>query len=107
MAFLRRRPSSAASSTGLLWEPLGVVMQCLTMGLQQCFNSFVPKKRDTALTHAIKVAGGPSALAKAVGVSPQAVCLWKRVPALRVLAVEAATNGVVPRHRLRPDLYPA
>lgn len=64
------------------------------------------KKKDTALEHALRVVGGPSALAKAVGVSAQAVCLWRRVPPRRVIAVEAATKGIVSRHRLRPDIYP-
>jgi DNA-binding transcriptional regulator YdaS (Cro superfamily) len=63
-------------------------------------------KRDTALAHAIEVAGGPTALAKKLGVTPQAICDWKRCPPRRVIAVEAATGGVVTRHRLRPDLYP-
>jgi DNA-binding transcriptional regulator YdaS (Cro superfamily) len=34
----------------------------------------------------------------------QAISQWTRVPAERVLPVEAATG--IPRHELRPDLYP-
>lgn len=53
-------------------------------------------------------------LAKACGVSPQAVHKWLRsgIPAERVLDVERATvpqEGGAPRvtrHELRPDLYP-
>lgn len=45
----------------------------------------------------------PSALAPKIGLTPQAVSLWRRVPAERVVAVEAATG--IPRERLRPDLY--
>jgi DNA-binding transcriptional regulator YdaS (Cro superfamily) len=59
---------------------------------------------QTALAHAIAVAKGPSRLAAAIGVSSQAISQWKQVPAQRVLQVERATG--VPRHMLRPDLYP-
>jgi DNA-binding transcriptional regulator YdaS (Cro superfamily) len=65
----------------------------------------VAKKRDTALDFAIEVAGGVVALARAVGVSKQAVSNWPRCPAGRVLDVEAATKGVVSRYRLRPDIF--
>lgn len=61
---------------------------------------------DRALARAIKRAGGHTALAARLGISAQAVWKWCRVPAERVLAVEAATNGEVTRHDLRPDLYP-
>ena len=59
-----------------------------------------------ALRAAIGLAGGQAALAKALGVSQPAVANWlaRRVPAERVLPIEAATG--VHRHRLRPDLYP-
>ena len=58
-----------------------------------------------ALTEALRQAGSRNALARAVGVSGQAIQKWrKKVPAERVLAVEAATG--VSRHDLRPDIYP-
>jgi DNA-binding transcriptional regulator YdaS (Cro superfamily) len=51
------------------------------------------------------------AVARAVGVTPQAVSdvlrRNKRVPAEWCLALERATQGAVTRHELRPDLYPA
>ncbi len=49
-----------------------------------------------------------AALGKHLGVTQSAVAQWLRskVPAERVLAVEAATGGRVTRHELRPDLYP-
>lgn len=47
--------------------------------------------------------GGSSAIARAVGLSPQAVAQWGRVPAERVLAVEKLTG--VSRYELRPDIY--
>ncbi|HET7084690.1 MAG TPA: Cro/CI family transcriptional regulator [Rhizomicrobium sp.] len=50
------------------------------------------------------------AVARAVGVSPQAVSeilrRGRRVPAEWCLAIETATCGAVTRHDLRPDLYP-
>lgn len=60
--------------------------------------------RDQALERAIGAAGGVRALARALGVSQPAISSWKRVPADRVLSVEANTG--VPRSDLRPDLYP-
>jgi len=62
------------------------------------------KMRDPALERAIGVAGGVRALARSLGVSQPAISSWKRVPADRVLSVEANTG--VPRSDLRPDLYP-
>ncbi|MDX2144475.1 MAG: pyruvate, phosphate dikinase [Rhodospirillaceae bacterium] len=63
--------------------------------------------RDSALDHAISEAGGVAALARAINVTSQAISQWDRVPAERVLAVEAATAGKVTRGQLRPDLYPS
>lgn len=45
-----------------------------------------------------------SDIARACGITPGAVSQWHRVPAERVLDVERVTG--VPRHALRPDLYP-
>lgn len=60
--------------------------------------------RDSGLELAIKAVGGISALARSLGLSQPSVSNWSRVPAERVLAVEALT--AVPRHLLRPDLHP-
>lgn len=50
------------------------------------------------------------AFAQALGVSQGLVSHWvtgrARIPAERVLTIEAATGGQVTRHELRPDLYP-
>lgn len=43
-------------------------------------------------------------VARALGITHGAVSQWKRVPAERVIAVSDLTG--VPRHELRPDLYP-
>ncbi|OYW98378.1 MAG: hypothetical protein B7Z14_14925 [Bosea sp. 32-68-6] len=61
-------------------------------------------KRFTALDRAAAIAGGWGKLAGYIGVTPQAISQWKRVPTARVLAVERATG--VSRHDLRPDIYP-
>jgi len=59
--------------------------------------------RDLGLDEAIRVAGGVGALARKIGISQPSVSNWSRVPAERVLSVEAATG--VHRAVLRPDLY--
>jgi len=59
--------------------------------------------RDQGLAQAIEAAGGVGALARALGISQPSVSAWTRVPADRVVAIEAATG--VGRAALRPDLY--
>jgi DNA-binding transcriptional regulator YdaS (Cro superfamily) len=59
----------------------------------------------SALTEATQRAGGQARLAKLLGVTRQAVCQWKRVPADRVREIERLTG--VPREVLRPDLFGA
>jgi DNA-binding transcriptional regulator YdaS (Cro superfamily) len=53
------------------------------------------------------LAGGPGAVAQAIGVSRQALHDWKRVPPHHVLNLEALTGGKISRTAMRPDLYPA
>ncbi|HEV2557908.1 MAG TPA: Cro/CI family transcriptional regulator [Microvirga sp.] len=60
--------------------------------------------REGGLDEAIRAAGGIGALARGLGISQPAVSHWQKIPAERVLAVEALTG--VPRTVLRPDLYP-
>lgn len=61
-----------------------------------------------ALKKAIGVAGGQKALATAIGKKQGHVWSWlnrdKKVPAEMVLSIEKQTG--VPRHTLRPDIYP-
>ena len=59
--------------------------------------------RDSGLEQAIKAAGGVASLARAIGIAQPSVSNWTRIPAERVLAVEAHTN--VSRFVLRPDIY--
>ena len=61
--------------------------------------------KDGALERAIEAAGGGNKLAVGIGVTPQALSQWSKVPPLRVLDVERVSG--VPRHELRPDIYPA
>jgi TorA maturation chaperone TorD len=59
--------------------------------------------RDAGLEQAIKAAGGVASLARAIGIAQPSVSAWSRIPAERILAVEALTR--VDRCILRPDLY--
>ena len=59
--------------------------------------------RDLGLEEAIRVAGGVGALARKIGIAQPSVSNWSRIPAERVVSVEAATG--VSRALLRPDLY--
>src|ERR1043166_6044875 len=59
--------------------------------------------RDPGLSEAIQAAGGVSKLARRVGASQPSVSNWDKIPAERVIAVEAVTG--VDRKVLRPDLY--
>jgi TorA maturation chaperone TorD len=60
---------------------------------------------DSGLAEAIRSAGGVTELARRIGVAQPSISNWSRVPAERVLSVEAATG--VAREILRPDLYDA
>lgn len=64
---------------------------------------------ECAISKAVWHAGGQSALARKLGLKPQAVQRWckaGKVPAERVLDVERVIEAKVTRHELRPDLYP-
>lgn len=61
--------------------------------------------RDEPLSRAIAVAGSIAALAARIGITPQAVSAWERVPAERAREIEIATG--IPRCELRPDLWDA
>lgn len=51
----------------------------------------------------IKKAGGPSRVARLLGIHHSAVIRWENVPYERVIPLEAATG--IPREELRPDLF--
>ena len=57
--------------------------------------------RDAGLNRAIDAAGGIAQLARKIGIAQPSVSNWNRVPAERLIAVEAATG--VSRKQLRPE----
>jgi TorA maturation chaperone TorD len=59
--------------------------------------------RDQGLQEAIRAVGGITQLARRIGISQPSVSNWDRVPAERVVVVEAASG--VARDVLRPDLF--
>jgi len=62
---------------------------------------------ETPIMTAVRIAGGQSSLARACGVTPQAVQQWVdsgQVSHKKVIAVEVATG--IKRTALRPDIYP-
>jgi DNA-binding transcriptional regulator YdaS (Cro superfamily) len=61
---------------------------------------------ENPISRAIQIAGGVTKLARALGVSYQAVRKWEKhqPPATRCVAIEAATDRQVTRYELRPDL---
>jgi DNA-binding transcriptional regulator YdaS (Cro superfamily) len=59
--------------------------------------------RDTGLKLAIDAAGGVSSLARGLGIAQPSVSSWQRIPADRIVAVEALTG--LDRSQLRPDLF--
>jgi DNA-binding transcriptional regulator YdaS (Cro superfamily) len=63
----------------------------------------VPEAALTPAQRAVKAIGGVVAVAKLVGISPQAVSQWDRVPAPHAAKVAAASG--VPAHELRPDIF--
>jgi TorA maturation chaperone TorD len=60
-------------------------------------------ERDPGLEEAVRAMGGVGALARGLGITQPSVSSWRRVPAARVLDVEALTG--IARTVLRPDLY--
>src|SRR5262245_64987586 len=59
--------------------------------------------REPGLMEAIHAAGGVGQLARQIGISQPSVSNWTRVPAERIVSVEAVTG--VDRSVLRPDLF--
>lgn len=57
---------------------------------------------------AIQHMGNASRLAKALGVTTQAICFWRdderKIPADRCIQIEAATGSLVRCEDLRPDV---
>jgi len=60
---------------------------------------------NEATKRAIDAAGGPTALARVLGIKLPSLYSWRRIPAERVRRVSEITG--IPRHELRPDLWDA
>lgn len=63
---------------------------------------------ENGIQKAVRLATSQSALARMLGITPQAVQKWEEqgyVPADRCRAVEAALNGEVTRYELNPDTF--
>ncbi len=57
------------------------------------------------VSEAIALLGGVSALARRFGVTPYAVCKWrKRLPAERCIEIEKALLGAIRCEEMRPDI---
>ena len=62
----------------------------------------------TIITKAVELLGGPSAAARTLAVSPQAISFWvngKRTPSVETcIAIERETGGAVTVEQLRPEI---
>lgn len=58
---------------------------------------------ENGLRLAIDAVGNADKLAKSLGISPQAISQWTRIPMKRVFEIEQITG--IRRHRLRPDYF--
>jgi len=61
------------------------------------------ERNDNGLRLALEAAGTGENLAVGIGITPQAISQWERVPLNRVFDVERVTG--VSRHLLRPDFF--
>jgi DNA-binding transcriptional regulator YdaS (Cro superfamily) len=65
-------------------------------------------KKFSPARKAVRLAGGPSALSRQLGITPQAISRWlarDTVPANWVLSIEELLDGEISRHDLRPDVF--
>lgn len=58
---------------------------------------------NETVRRAIEAAGGPTALARKLGIKSPSLYSWTKIPAERVEAVHEATG--IPREDLRPDIF--
>jgi DNA-binding transcriptional regulator YdaS (Cro superfamily) len=60
---------------------------------------------EQACAEAIRLAGGPRAVARHFQISPQAVSKWNVVPETRCLPLARLIGYRVPLYAMRPDVY--
>ena len=65
--------------------------------------------RRIDISQIINVVGGQRELAELIGVSQQTISYWKvkdmDIPAEMAVAIEKQTKGLIPRWKMRPDLW--
>lgn len=64
----------------------------------------VPQRNNPVLEMVRNVRGTAPRIAAVCGINREAVWNWHQVPARHVLTIEQLLE--IPRHRIRPDLYP-
>lgn len=60
---------------------------------------------EQACTEAVALAGGPTVVADALGISPQAVCKWKVVPPLHVRPLALLIENRVSIFDMQPAVF--
>lgn len=62
-----------------------------------------------AFDRAVELSGGQAALARRIGVTPQALIGWRKrgIPPDRVLDMARVCDFAVTPNELRPDIYPS
>ena len=73
-------------------------------GFIEATKTLDAKPRAVPFLHLQLPRGGKKALAAALGLGAPAISQWKHVPANHLVLAERITG--IPRHELRPDLYP-
>jgi transcriptional regulator NrdR family protein len=80
---------------------------CLVCGFKmntiETIETNVKSRKDHGLFLAIKSVGSAKELAKRIGISPQAIVYWQKVPINRIDIVEKISG--IRREVLRPDLF--
>lgn len=64
------------------------------------------KTANNSLKEAIRIIGGQKKVAELFGIKQQSVSKWLVSPPNRVIKLENATDHLITRYELRPDLYP-
>jgi DNA-binding transcriptional regulator YdaS (Cro superfamily) len=64
---------------------------------------FIGSSMEQIVKQVIDKAGGPSAMARSLNISTQAIWKWKAIPIKRLAEIEKLTG--IPRAHLRPDIF--